>query len=335
MIAILILMFTALHSPITWITPLKPLCYLQGAVMVGYTGYKFLRYQLKWTSLDFPFALLIGAAGFSTMFSTDPRTSLDRLATMIAYWSAYHVVKFIPRQIIIKQIVIAGWVIFGACLIATVGGWWYQLGNRNVLAATILLCTPFGDILNARWKLCWFLLAASAIISTLSLSGVGSMIVCLIVLWNLNRWCLVAGGLGLTALAMLVKPYSIMIRATCIWPVAIQTFLSKPFSGVGPGTISHFLAPRCEPIVPHAHNIFLTNMSEIGILGLIAFCFFVWQTWKHRQPGMAWAALCGFAVFSMVDDPIWFWSVGLGVMTVLAIMMKGENHDTQSLQKTG
>jgi len=48
----------------------------------------------------------------------------------------------------------------------------------------------------------------------------------------------------------------------------------------------------------------------------------LWQIWQHRRPGVAWAALCGFAVHSLVDDPLWWWAPGLGAVSLLAIMMR-------------
>lgn len=331
MITFLILIFTAIHAPFTWNTALLPaFCCGVGVVGTGYVAYKALRRQLPATPLDWGWVMVIWAASISSYFSIWREGSQIRLLAMVAYIVAFYVIWIgVPKRVLIQNIIRAGWVLIVAYLALAAYRLWvpaqslHDLGNGNVLASVLLLILPFGMWVPTRnlWRL-WFVAGAVAMLSTHSRGGLLGLLVALGLLYGVNKRWLV--GISLVSLPILFiwKKGSALIRL-CYWKAALQAFISHPLFGIGPAASYKWISPRCE-LAPHAHNLFLTIGAEMGIVGLIVFGLLLWQIWKHRRPGPAWAALCGFMIHSLVDDPVWFWAPGLGVMSLLAIMMKGE-----------
>lgn len=330
MITLLILIFTAIHSPLTWGTAILPtFCYGVGMVIVGFVGYKAIRGQLPATPLDLPLILIMLVASVSSWLSIWRLGSQVRLTTLIAYIAAYYFIYLgISEEILTRNVIRAGWVFIGAYLAMGIYRLWmpavslHDLGNGNVLAATLLLILPFGQRLPRRLRWIWFIAGAMAMLTTHSRGGLLGLTVALGLLWGIDKKWLIGIGLVSLPILFLWKKGSAMIRL-CYWQAAIEAFISSPLLGIGPASCYQWITPRCE-LAPHAHNIFLTILAEMGIIGLAVFGLLLWQIWQHHRPGPAWAALCGFMVHSLVDDPIWFWSVGLGVMSLLAIMLKGK-----------
>jgi len=290
MITFLILMFTAVHSPLTWGTPLLPFfLYGVGAAVACFVGYKALRRQIPATPLDLPLLLLLLMAALSSRFSIWRIGSQMRVFSLIGYLIAYYFIWLgVSEEMLTRNVIRAGWVLI--VLYLTVGiNHLRDLGNGNVLASILLLILPFGiRIKNSHWRWGWF----------------------------------IVGVVSLPVLFFLQQDTA--MRRLHYWKAALQAFLSRPLIGIGPAACYRWITPLVNEKCPHAHNIFLTVLAEMGLLGLICLGLLLWQTWRHRRPGPAWAALVGFMVHSLVDDPIWFWAPGLGVMSLLAIMIKDE-----------
>lgn len=331
MITFLILIFTAIHSPLTWGTALLPVfCYGVGIVGVGFVGYKALRGQLPATPLDLPLILLMLIASISSWLSIWRLGSQVRLSTLIGYIAAYYFICLgVSEEKLNRNVIRAGWVLIATYLALGIYRLWvpamslHDLGNGNVLASVLLLILPFGQRLPTRrlWWL-WFVAGTLAMFSTHSRGGLLGLLVALGVLWRVDKRLIIGAGVVSLPVLFIWKKGSAMIRL-CYWRAAIEAFLSSPIVGIGPASCYQWITSRCE-LAPHAHNIFLTILAEMGLLGLAALGLLLWQIWRHRRSGPAWAALCGFMVHSLVDDPIWFWAPGLGVMSLLAIMIKGK-----------
>jgi len=69
-----------------------------------------------------------------------------------------------------------------------------------------------------------------------------------------------------------------------LWEAAYQLFLSQPITGIGFGSFilyhEKFLNPVAEKLLylgghPHAHNIFLNILAEMGIIGLLGTILFI------------------------------------------------------------
>lgn len=115
-----------------------------------------------------------------------------------------------------------------------------------------------------------------------------------------------------------------------LWGPAFPTILQYPVLGQGPFTyqISFVRAESVPPkeFFPHAHNVILNILAEMGIIGLLAFLvvyFAGWKTLIHQirsrnpedKPGV-WAAAAILAVFSIQGffdsyhiDPMGLWAM--------------------------
>lgn len=56
-----------------------------------------------------------------------------------------------------------------------------------------------------------------------------------------------------------------------IWETAIDAFLTRPITGIGPGTFQDYFPPYPKWGVPQPHNIFLAFLIQTGIVGFIGF----------------------------------------------------------------
>lgn len=331
MITFLILIFTALQSPLAWGKPLLPfVCYGIGIAVVGFVAYETLRGQVPTTPLDFHLLLLWLVALISFVYSIWPEGSQIRVLTIMGYIAAYYFVYMgISEETLTRQVIRAGWILIVTYLIFGLFRLWvppkslHDLGNSNVLASILLLILPFGanvQYRNGQWV--WFLAGTVAMVVTRSRGGLLGLLMAMGVLWKVDkRLIALIGGVSLPVLFIL-KRSSAMIRL-CYWQAAWEAFLTRPLFGIGPGSCYQWITKRCE-LCPHAHNIFLTFLAEMGLAGLVCLVLLLWQIWRHRRPGPVWAALVGFMVHSLVDDPIWFWAPGLGVMSLLAIMVRDD-----------
>jgi O-antigen ligase len=107
-----------------------------------------------------------------------------------------------------------------------------------------------------------------------------------------------------------------------VWREAVRLFQSRPITGTGLGTydeVTYHLAdttagPEFRRQGWHAHNVYLHVLSETGILGIAAWCFFWYaivarltSLWRHAHgrdrlfvAGALWAVLA-FLVLSMTE----------------------------------
>jgi O-antigen ligase len=75
------------------------------------------------------------------------------------------------------------------------------------------------------------------------------------------------------------------------WDNGYEVFREHPLLGVGPGAMPDVpLEKRVNPApneYRHAHNVFLTVMAEMGLVGLVAFLYFVTRPikilWPYRK----------------------------------------------------
>ena len=105
-----------------------------------------------------------------------------------------------------------------------------------------------------------------------------------------------------------------------IWQRAIEIFVDNPLFGTGYGhypQVAPMVYHTSDPFRPennHAHNLFLTMLTETGIAGFWAFAF-LWYRWgrgfwEERKEPLMFCAAAGcllFLVASLVHDP-WFHS---------------------------
>jgi len=115
-----------------------------------------------------------------------------------------------------------------------------------------------------------------------------------------------------------------------LWGPAIPTFLQHPILGQGPFTfqISFVRMDSVPPweFFPHAHNVILNILAEMGLLGLFAFLIVYMASWvtlfrrlKIKKPDnqpVVWTAMAILVVFSVQGffdcyhiDPMGLWAM--------------------------
>lgn len=267
----------------------------------------------------------------SGIFSVDPRLSLWRIGVLLAYLVAFYVVRRrYTAHDIARGVVLAGWILFGIGLVEWVYRWWHGLAaiwlfcNPNLIAMLWVLVIPVGlGHLRGRDLAAWGVLGCTVMIATNSRGGVLGLAVALLVLywprlWPVIRYSSVASLLTGAVLLVASRPSTNETRMIA-YGSALAGFLGRPVLGWGPGTFA---------LLPHpgdwfySHNMILTVACEMGLMGLMALAVLLWEIWRMRDTAPRWvlAALAGFAAHSLVDEPIWFWGPGLGVMALLALL---------------
>jgi len=325
MITFLILAFAALHIvPIAWATMALPVVLGGQVAMIWFITDRAVK-GLPATPLNLPLGLMLvvtlasaARIGFSG--------SEMRVITTGAYVATYFFVYlYVSETKLTEDVITSGWIIMAAILALNLYRFQRETtltGNNNLLASILLLHLPFGIRLeDKRTMAAWFTLGTWAMLSTQSRGGLLGLFWATAVLWRIDRRWLALGTVVAIPFLFFWQISNTLVRLR-YWEAALQAFLSQPVFGIGPANCFAFISPRVGEPCPHAHNIFLTVAAEMGMVGLAVFCLLLWQVWKHRRPGPAWAALVGFMIHSLVDDPVWFWSPGFGVMSLLAIMMK-------------
>lgn len=145
-----------------------------------------------------------------------------------------------------------------------------------------------------------------------------------------------------TAVSMLDDPSSTVNSRVELWERALFVMRDFPFTGIGLGTFDPnalLLYPLLENTPgepqPHAHNIYLQMGVDYGVGGFVAFLALVTTTLgvgvtnARRFAGtpMAWLALgllASFVAFlghGLLDAVFLSTKVGLGIWTILALMM--------------
>jgi len=139
------------------------------------------------------------------------------------------------------------------------------------------------------------LLMVLTVVFTKSRSGFLGMVVMLVpVIWTARR---LRPGLGVVLVVMLVA--SIPVLPSSFWErmagiinpaedptgsrqarrqvmgEAVQVFLERPLTGIGPGQFKNYNPPGKQERWREAHNVWLQVASETGVGGLLAFVFLV------------------------------------------------------------
>ena len=110
-----------------------------------------------------------------------------------------------------------------------------------------------------------------------------------------------------------------------VWAQALDEIQKSPWLGNGLGTFRNYVAidkGTYSAIMPHAHNLVLQLVYDLGLLGTAAFLAFcgiiLWQGIRVAQRGRGWlaglgggvvAVLAGFGVYGIAD------TIALGAKT--------------------
>jgi O-antigen ligase len=151
---------------------------------------------------------------------------------------------------------------------------------------------------------------------------------------------LVSGGMMRDTIARTVGDWSIEQRAGLML-AGVLTFLAHPIIGVGPGgfarSIDEFglLVPQLQDWQPTPHNAYIQIAAEAGVIGLVAFAWFLASTlWvlmvrvrssARSSSGEEWsfqsAVLWSFGVLCVSALLDWPFPHGTGQVAMLVIAM--------------
>ena len=115
-----------------------------------------------------------------------------------------------------------------------------------------------------------------------------------------------------------------------IWGTAVNSFISYPITGIGPGTFQNYFPPYPKWGVPQPHNIFLAFLLQTGLVGFIGFILIlVWffhvgmkKLAIGHWPLVIMCLMTYILVHGIVDTTYWkndlaimFWLV-IGLMVI-------------------
>lgn len=201
----------------------------------------------------------------------------------------------------------------------------------------LTVAAVFWKLVDRRWLMAAGVMAV-ALALTVSFGGYLSVILALALLWwrwpdrRVKRLTLAAGVavIGFGILVLSFTPYlseklntrdrSSSVVRTQIWRTAVEMIKDRPWLGVGPNafelvyrqTIPKLYWPPLEWLVAQPHQLILALWLETGLLGLIAFTFFLWRWWQWLRPRfsvsegpavVAAAAMTAILVHGLVDTP--------------------------------
>ena len=107
-----------------------------------------------------------------------------------------------------------------------------------------------------------------------------------------------------------------------VWTSAVNAFEAHPLDGVGPGSFEYYWAQHGNgDFVRDAHSLYLEEMAELGIPGLIALVTGLigllvagiqarlrWR--RRREMGVGSAMIAAFVVFLAYAGVDWMWELG-------------------------
>lgn len=185
--------------------------------------------------------------------------------------------------------------------------------NPNILAGylDIVICMAFGLLVKSGSREQRILLGVLVLCGAVCLAmtyarGALLVIAIIIAVYGILRdWRVLAGCLGVAALALLADPVlydrilSVFTKAdtsmemrTAFWESTVAMIQDHPFLGIGWGAYYmvypeyDFYLQGAPVLIVHAHNVYLNYAAEIGLPGALAFCWFffgaIWLAFRVR-----------------------------------------------------
>lgn len=316
MITLLLIYLSFFGGVYGWYIPITR--WIDAALLIALASVFVLSFK-RWGAVERIGLGLIAAQALSCIIN---HVSVDRatwrLLTLAGYLGMYTVTK--TSQVKIKQVVLAGWLLFPLALV----GWaWMGFGrlvffdNANITAAFFMLLWPVGmGTLRGRPRWVWGALGMAAILTTGSRGALVGIGVAALHLVRVPWWAAGAAGVGGLGVGWLFP--NLLFRHSDsmrlgVFQKAWALFASHPILGAGPYSML-----ATDHAIFHALNLPLTVAADSGLLGLGALGLGAWRAASMRRPRWVNAALLGWLAFQMVEDSFWFLSVGLVVMLLLA-----------------
>lgn len=103
-----------------------------------------------------------------------------------------------------------------------------------------------------------------------------------------------------------LKENSSQVRLA-LWQGTFNLLTNRPFLGSGlagfPDYYDQYRLPRHTELLLYPHNLFLNFWTELGLLGLVAFCWLLIKIWQLKIPAYHFAAFFTLLMHGMVDVP--------------------------------
>ena len=193
--------------------------------------------------------------------------------------------------------------------------------GRAVLSVVILALAASSTILSGS-RAGWVGLAIGWTVAVglwLLVASNRSLVAAVIRTRNL-RLALAGGAVAVVAIGVIVLP-GVLFRAgsggeglrTGYWQAALRMFAEAPLFGTGPGTwvaqrVRYTDLPANDYTIPHAHDIYLQTLAEMGIVGALAGVVVVVvlgrlllrsvRSGDRGRVWMGWAAIFGLAYYA-------------------------------------
>jgi hypothetical protein len=228
-----------------------------------------------------------------------------------------------------------------------VGGF---LENPNVAAAMLVPTLPVGwRLLEGipRWRWTWVSLVAAGVVCTGSRAGLLAAVVAVGFMLPRGR-IRFAGLLTASIIAAVVvvlrfvsQPDALAWHRISIWRAVLETWLTRPLTGVGPGSLVEAAGPerilhpdqvgRFQFVVGYAESTPLAVLVQLGAMGLVlsTLALISWLIAERRSGAMtssplgsslvAMAILGLFHDYLTIDPVIWWWSVLAGCAGIAAV----------------
>jgi len=264
-------------------------------------------FEINYSTL-FPFILLSSYIVFSSFFIAHFKHGS---AYLLENYLLYFLIFILTSNLQIRKEWIYYWLI--TSFIASIIGFFQYLGpkhyaistfgNPNFFAGHILMpmCIGFSLLLSNEFKdkqkflaLIFIIISLLTVVFTKSRAAIaGFFFGFATVFFILNKekkikwtgYLILFFILGLLS-PVIYKEFITNIRYY-IWAGTINLIKHKPFTGWGFGQFvfhyfyfrkrEYFLQPEATPITNHAHNEYFEIWSELGIIGLLLFLFFIYS----------------------------------------------------------
>jgi hypothetical protein len=250
-------------------------------------------------------AILISNAANLDIFPATVSRTILFFAFLIIILGAHNLLN---RSDVFNGLTLAGALWPGLYLLARLSGW---ADNTNIIAAWSVIFVAV-SLAGRNW---FILMGHIIMLIYLDCQGaiLGSIVVAGIMIYpylRLNIMAIVVTGSGIVAGMIAWKPVSAQCRWYYWWQAGL-VFLSRPIFGVGPGGI--YTRQLINEVgngyhQNHTHNILVTTVTELGLIGLAAIMIMIFLLTRFRWQLTRWqlAAVAGVLAHSMVDEPLWW-----------------------------
>jgi O-antigen ligase len=246
-------------------------------------------------------------------------------------------------------ILVTGAAVLAAAVVVEAFGEGLRVGglleNPNVAAGILVPILPIGWWVlerTPRWRWAWAGLVATGIVGTGSRAGLLAVLVVLGFLLprgGLRLAGMLAGSamaIGVLILRFVSQPDVLAWHRVSIWGAVIKIWLTRPFTGVGPGCLVEAASAerilhadeigRYQFVIGYAESTPLAILVQLGLVGVVlaVLAASAWLVAMRRSgalssrpvvAGLAAMVTLGlFHDYLIIDPVLWWWAVLVGCL---------------------